>query len=86
MKPHYRRIAISSQAVRFHVKDGWTFEEVEEMAEKGSRIIYFKDEYPYFIADRLNADKVLEYKPIPSYAFKEDAKNTTRENIEMRNL
>jgi hypothetical protein len=37
MKPHYRRIAFSSGAVRFHVKDGWTFEEVEELTEKGKQ-------------------------------------------------
>lgn len=85
VKSHFRKIVMSSGAVRFYERDGWTFAEIKRLA-KGSRIIYFNDEHPYFIADTLDVNEVMKYMPVPIFALKEHAKYSIQENIEMRNL
>lgn len=81
----FRKILFSSGAVRFHMKDGWTFDDMKKIAPD-TRIIFFNDEYPYFIADRVDIKEIMKYRPIPSYVFKEDTRYSIEENIMMRNL
>lgn len=79
------RIVLSSNAVRFYTKDGWTFEQIVKLAP-ATRIIFFNDDYPYFIADRVDVDALMTYSLEPSFAFPRDKKYTVRQNIEMRNI
>jgi len=77
-------IRFSSMAVRFYEKDGWTWDVVNDLAL--IRVVYFKDQDPYFVCDRVDTEKLMSLKPDPRYFCEEDLHNTLEENIEMRNI
>lgn len=71
--------------VRFYEKDGWDWNDIHYFAS--GRIIYFKDEEPYFICDRIDTDELIKLFSLePVYTFESDAKFGLRQNIETRNI
>jgi hypothetical protein len=80
------QIHASSGAIRFHVKDGWCWDDILHIASQGSRIIYFKDDYPYWVCDSVNFDRLKPFVSSVRYSFKEDEKLQLRELVESRNI
>ena len=80
------QIHASSGAIRFYVKDGWNWNAILDIASPGSRIIYFKDDYPYWVCDSVNFDRLKPFVSSVRYSFKKDEKLELRDLVESRNI
>ena len=80
------KIIFTATGIRFLESQGWNWPSVKNIAAHNTRIIYFNDEYPYWIIDRVNAQVLLAHNPSYDCIYKEDKTKTLEQLIMERNL
>jgi len=80
------KIIFTATGMRLFENHGWTWRHVKNIAAENTRIIYFNDEHPYWIIDRVNAEVLLAHNPNYDCIFNEDKNKTLEQLITERNL